>query len=145
MRKTLATALYDDRLILCVHGKLPPTDREWEDVLWLVKDAADRHGHIRGIVVTQGGRPSSAQRARSVDPAKAPVSTPGTIAFVTESALVRGVLTAYEWITPKRYKGVWESRAYHPRDLRKAVQWLGLENQYKEIWEEIQRVTRELL
>src|SRR5262249_16125686 len=87
-----------DRLsvVVSLHSAENPADEEWEAYLAVIKEAIDRLGleNVRAIAVTDGGAPSSAQRNR-LNQLLGGRSVPGGV--VTDSALVRGIVTALSW------------------------------------------------
>jgi hypothetical protein len=104
-------------LLLALHGEAAPSDAEWEPYL----DAIPRvlaHPSGMGIVLTDGGTPSSAQRERMRRKDGGAVRCN---AIITDNAIVRGVVTAVSWFNPKIC-------AFAPDDFSRACQLIGLDD-----------------
>jgi hypothetical protein len=81
-----------DRLAIAVHSEQPPSDEEWAQWIALCRD---RPGALRVLVETHGGGPNAKQRKALND---ALGSRDMRAAILTESLLVRGVVTALAWL-----------------------------------------------
>jgi len=108
------------RLIVCVHSDKPPSALEWNDYLSVTSAASASvggdFGRIRTIVFTDGGGPNTVQRA-AVNKLIGEKPSPGAI--ITQSAVVRGIVTALSWFNPA-------IQAFHPRDVGQGLKHLGL-------------------
>lgn len=104
-----------DGVLLVVHGHEPPTDEEWEAYLGQVKLVVAT-GRPRAIAVTEGGAPSLSQRTQLNRILR---GTRAVGAVVSESSLVRGIVTALSWFN----RGV---RSFSPDALDDACAHLGL-------------------
>lgn len=82
-----------DRLYLAVHDSIPPTDREWSRWLTLCRERAS--SEMRCLVETRGGAPNPRQRKQLTD--LLDNKNQLRVGIMTESLLVRGVLTALSW------------------------------------------------
>jgi len=81
-----------DRLVLGVHDASPPTDAEWERWIALCRD---QPGPLRVLVDTYGGGPNPKQRKALSDALSARDLRSG---ILTDSLLVRGLVTALAWL-----------------------------------------------
>lgn len=80
-----------DRLYLAVLHGAQPTDEEWER--WIALGVQRNGLDQRVLIEARGGGPSAKQRRAIVAANKANVR----IAVMTESTLVRGIVTAVAW------------------------------------------------
>jgi len=84
-------------LVLLLQAAVDPTLSEWDAFLDVTTRAmADHGGTCRVIVFTEGGKPDSEMRQRSLergwrDNPKSPV------VVVTDQPLARGVITVFSW------------------------------------------------
>ncbi len=85
-----------DRLFLVVHGPEAPADAEWAGFL----EAVEAQGIERTVqlVLTEGGRPTWAQRRRM---ARLLAGRTVPIAVLSSSATHRGVATVLSWFNRK--------------------------------------------
>lgn len=89
----------DTHIVCALHSKRSPSDAEWDEYLGHVRDAREltRGGisAVNAVVVTDGGAPDAAQRKRLADVVRGwePLA-----AVISESLLVRGVVTALAWL-----------------------------------------------
>jgi hypothetical protein len=94
-------SIADLELFLFLHGGQPPLDHEWQASIDAYQACEEEHGDIsrvRILVVTDGGAPSSRQRGKLNDFLKGRILP---ISVISDSALVRGVVTAFSWFNPK--------------------------------------------
>jgi hypothetical protein len=83
-------------LIVSVHSAEAPTDEDWSAYLQLCRRKMARE-RLGALAVTAGGGPNSKQRAALQELLRGgPV--PGAV--VTDSAVVRGIVTALGWFNP---------------------------------------------
>ena len=83
---------YVDGIYVMVHTVTAPGDEEWNQHC---KDLEAVHTSLRGVLIfTAGGGPTSKQRERLRS--AVPSSLPPT-AIMTDSALVRGIVTSINW------------------------------------------------
>jgi hypothetical protein len=103
-------------VVIIVHGTEPPTTEEWE--AWLdfyMETAAARRLPI--YMVTEGGGPDVNQR----DSMNRRFSTlKPRAAVVTNSRLVRGIITALQWV------GQLELKGFVPEKRHDALVYLGV-------------------
>lgn len=90
-----------DGIMLIVHSSAPPDDRQW---LGHIELARAHLTSLRGLVViTLGGTPNATQRkAGAAFWDEVPVHVP--LIVVSSSSLVRGVVTALNWIMTRRFE-----------------------------------------
>ncbi len=112
-RKTVAVRTCGDFLVV-VHGRLPPSTREWNDVIATYR-AHPNVGVVRVLVYSDGGSPNAAQRA---DLTSAITNRSLLTSVVTSSVLARAAGTAIAWLLP----GL---RIFSPSDLDKALEHIG--------------------
>ena len=111
------------RTLVAVHNALAPSDEEWNRYLELCRgsmpDALAAPFNMSGLVFTDGGGPTTPQRAALLD-----VMRDARIrsSVITTSALVRGIVTALSWFSPSSI------RAFAPRDWRNAQKHLALDD-----------------
>ena len=90
-------ARYEERVVICaLHGRADPSDEEWAIYLGRCEAAIaedPKLEHTVGLAVTDGGAPSSAQRAGLL---KFGLHRPRT-AVVSNNLVVRGAATALSW------------------------------------------------
>lgn len=107
--------------IIVVHNENPPTDEEWRSYLKFLERAIVAL-EVSGILVyTAGGAPTAPQRvdyAKLIDRHRCAFSC----AVVSDSALVRGVVTAFAWWTSQKH-----IRSFMPTELRHAMGFAGVE------------------
>lgn len=83
---------YVDGVYVMVHTVTAPSDEEWNQHC---KELETVHASLRGVLVfTAGGGPTTKQRERLR--ISVPSSIPPT-AIMTDSALVRGIITSINW------------------------------------------------
>jgi len=120
MATMVTSAYYGARtIVVALHGRAFPTDAEWDEYLVVVRDAFARHGEsglVRGLAITDGGAPTSRQRALLVEVLRGERAV-GSV--VTSSRLALGVGRALSWIHP-------EIKTFAPRDYPRALKHLGL-------------------
>jgi hypothetical protein len=113
--RTLAFTAEEDLLVLC-HTSAPPADEEWET--WLVREARREHKGI--LITTDGGAPNSRQRARVAEATGGKGKPRPGVALLTDSAVVRSVMTAFAWILGQEHP----MRAFPRAAIDEAVVWL---------------------
>lgn len=105
---------YVQGVFVCVNGTAPPSDEEWEAHC---QDVERERNTIRGcLIYTAGGGPSSGQRQTLRDAFHETAMPPMSI--LTNSAAVRGIMTAISWFAGDRLK------AFDPSDLNGALRHL---------------------
>jgi hypothetical protein len=110
---TMAYRFVDDVLVM-VHTVTAPSDEEWNDH---VQRLARTRTSLRGVMVfTAGGGPTSKQRERLRS--AVPSSIPPT-AIMTDSPLVRGIITSINWFVNNPLS------AFHPDDLQGALRHIA--------------------
>jgi hypothetical protein len=117
----------EGRVNVVVHGRRSPTDLEWASYLNETRDDGGRPDFCI-VVLSRGGSPDGKQRtllANSV--AKGARKPP--VALLTDSAIVRGVITAMNIFNP-------QMKAFATPDLDGAALYLGLTRAERERLEE---------
>ena len=92
-----------------------PLDDEWDTYLAALEDAG-KSGRFRSIVVTDGGYPSRAQRARMMSKTR---ERPTRVAVISSAASVRFVVSAIALINPN-------IKAYSAKEYPAAFEHLQL-------------------
>ena len=115
---------YVDGVFLEAHDHSPPSDEEWDALLEKLPrfaEEARRTGSLpRGaLIVSDGGAPNPRQRKELARVTWATGLAGLPKAVVTSSALVRGVVTALNWLGS-------ETRAFAPHELPHALEHLGV-------------------
>jgi hypothetical protein len=123
--------MMEDRTAVTVLGRNPPTDEEWEVVCAFCRGA---NPPVRVLVLSAGGAPTPAQRHAILD-ASGGKGLPQAI--LTESHIVRGIVTAISWFV----KGV---RAFAPSDLQAALDHLRITKPMGEMQAVLDELKREL-
>jgi hypothetical protein len=103
-----------------VHAKGPPTDEEWDEYLKAHAPYFERGMSMRFLVLTRGGAPTAVQRMKMNDMVAGwQKINPDCVrtAIVSDSQLVRGVVTAISWFRPI-------ARAFSPDHLKQALAFL---------------------
>jgi hypothetical protein len=121
MATMVSSAFYGARaIVLALHGRAFPTDAEWDDYLAVVRTVMAKYGGavgmMRGLAITDGGAPTSRQRALLVDLIQ---GERAIASVVTTSRLALGVGKALSWIHPA-------IKTFAPRDYPRALKHLGL-------------------
>lgn len=114
--RSMAFTVVGDLLVLC-HSKAPPSDEEWEE--WIERGRRGAHSGV--LVSSAGGAPNSAQRARLSQMVNV-MDAPPPFVLLTESAMVRSVLTAFSWLLTSKQK----LKALPPSAVGEAIAWLGV-------------------
>lgn len=112
----MAFTLVGDLLLLC-HSSASPSDQEWGR--WVERSRGSEH---RGMLaVTEGGSPNSAQRAKVAELVLQQAKPP-PFALVTDSGVMRSVLTAFFWLLGSKQP----MKAFAPSELDEALRWMGV-------------------
>jgi hypothetical protein len=90
MKKNMVTRRVDSLLILR-ENRETPTDEEWDYCLELLSTFAPNFSEVKVLVMTAGGGPSTAQRARLSRVAQ---GHPLRVAVVSESTKVRFIVSS---------------------------------------------------
>lgn len=80
-----------------VHGTQAPTEEEWNAFRRAARKAT-LHGCTKVLVVSAGWGPDSRQRAQAREIVG---DIAVTVAVVTDSPVVRGIVTAFSWFHPR--------------------------------------------
>jgi hypothetical protein len=115
-------AVADLTLSLVLHTDKAPSDAEWNQVLDFYRTYAQEHAGdfsaLRVLVIIDGGGPNAKQRADLMSAKnKASVKT----AILSDSKIIRGIATAFNWINGDR-----SMRLFAPTDLSTALHFLDL-------------------
>lgn len=130
--KTMAFTLVGD-LLLAYHGSAAPTDAEWNQ--WIEHNA--RAVHRGTLALTEGGSPNSAQRGRIADVVRGQTQP---FALMTDSAVIRSVLTAFSWLLGSGQA----MKAFASADLEGALKWLKVEVQPERVHLAVARLRQAL-
>lgn len=114
--RTLGLARVGSVLVIA-HNARPPAQDEWVRYCELV--STHLPDLTAQIVLAEGPGPNAAQRQQALDGAPKGYIIPPTAVF-TGSALVRGIVTLFNWFTPRAM------RAFPPGDLTAAAQHLKM-------------------
>ncbi|RKH33579.1 STAS/SEC14 domain-containing protein [Corallococcus praedator] len=109
--RTMGTAVVGTVLVVA-HNSLPPAQDEWEHYCALID--AFQHTGTAQLVLAEGPGPSASQRQQALNKVPKGFAIPPTAVF-TRSALVRGVVTLFNWFTPRAM------RAFPPGDVAAAA------------------------
>ena len=104
-------------IYLVIHAPTPPSQDEWSAYLQDMETVADQ---IRGIVVTSVGGssgPNARQRQEAAELWEKHGGPP-PIAVVTESAVQRGIVTAFNWFFSK------PMRVFSPKQASAAFEYV---------------------
>jgi hypothetical protein len=101
-----------DGLFLVALGPTPPSDEAWAVYLALI--ARQGTAQTRHLIVTEGGWPTAAQRGELLARLEGHAVP---IAFVTDSAFMRGAAKALSWFRAR-------VRAFPRSRLREAIEYL---------------------
>ena len=105
-----------EKVFYFIHNEHTPDEREWEEAMVCAIELAERKAINCFLVFTDGGAPNAMQRTRITDSkAVAPLPT----AVVTESALVRGVLKALNWMGKV-------GKPFSPANVQSALDYLKI-------------------
>jgi hypothetical protein len=117
---SLRTLQYDrlHRCVVFVCGDAPIDDKEWDAYLGFVASRMKPGLQHRSLVLAKGSL-TSLQRKKLAE-VVAPVQATLKSAVVTESALVRGIVTALAWFSRDVF------RIFAPSDLDRALEFLDL-------------------
>jgi hypothetical protein len=120
MPRPLRTLQYDrlNRCIVFVCGEAPIDDAEWDEYVAFLRSRFKPGLTHRSLVVAKGSL-TSLQRKKLAE-AVAPVKATLKSAVITESALVRGIVTALEWFSRDVF------RIFAPADMDRALEFLDI-------------------
>lgn len=123
-----------DRVGIAVHDSVPPTDEEWARWIALSRDSGSMEG--RALIESQHGvGPNAKQRLQM---AEAIVGRDIRASILTESLVVRGIVTAIAWL------GI-PQRAFPLGHYDEALSFLGLtERERERALAELSRLRAEL-
>jgi len=122
-----------DRLYLAVLRGAPPTDAEWER--WITMGVERSGRDQRVIVESHNSGPNAAQRKAITDAMR---NVDVRVAVMTNSAVVRGIVTALAWL------GTQQS-AFPLNAERQAAGYLGLTpEELQQALEQLPRLRREV-
>jgi len=98
---------------------LAPAEDEWDAYIAFLTQNFDQASRVKFIVYTRSPPPSAVQRRKAMDAVK-PLAKRLRVAILTDSNLVRGVVTALSWVGG-------QYNAFAPDQLLDAVASLGIE------------------
>jgi hypothetical protein len=102
-------------LFLALFGKEAPTAAEWRGYMDFL--LAHRYTLRAAVIFTEGGGPTVSQRAEMHE--KLPEFSANKAAIITDSSVVRGIVTAFRWL------GAVNWVAFSPDRLQAALQYVG--------------------
>jgi hypothetical protein len=122
----MPSLLYDacDTTIVFVCGDASLDDGEWGEYLEFLKEEFGSGRRNRSLVWAPTAQPNSIQRGR-LNVVLEELKVRGIAvksAVITNSALVRGVITALQWFNRDVF------RTFAPADVQSALKFLGLES-----------------
>jgi len=122
MNSALWRSNHNQEYVLALHGKLNPADADWDQYCGLVAKTVSPQT-LKGLTITLGAGPNAKQRSTITTIHKEFGVAPDSIgAVVTDSALVRGVITALTWAGIVR-----KIRAFPLRDLNAGFTYVGVD------------------
>jgi hypothetical protein len=114
------------RICVCYYNALEPTDQEHRESIQFFRKLD--FSYVRVLAISEGGAPTTLQR-KDFNDIVAGRSIP--LALLTDSVLVRGVVTAYSWFNRS-------IRAFSSDDIQDALAYLEVEEpQYEKFEAEI--------
>lgn len=114
--RTISYVLFHDIHIL-IHDLQDPEQSEWDMALAAVEPYV-KSNVLKGVLVRSfGGGPTPHQRRQVIELYEGKQMP---VANVSDSAVTRAITTAMSWF----YRGT--MRSYSPRDLSRAIQYLGV-------------------
>src|SRR5262245_41085403 len=126
---------YIEGVLVAVHTADPPSDEDWREYVEYSRSTLPVSCN-RTLAVTRGGGPDAKQRKMAQEVlANRPKMR---VSIVTDSTLVRGIVTALSWFNP-------DAKAFSQKDLRDALKYLDIEGAAAaKISLEVARMQREL-
>jgi hypothetical protein len=107
-------------VLTIAHDSSPPDESVWDAYIATLKAYDDKHksfDNLRTIALTDGGAPNVKQRGQINDLLK---GRPLAGAVISDSALVRAIVTALSWFNPS-------NKSFSPAAVHGAVRHLGLD------------------
>lgn len=114
--RTLGVAVVGTVLVVA-HNSQPPAQDEWVRYCELI--STFQHTGTAQLVLAEGPGPNAVQRQQALSQVPKGYVIPPTAVF-TRSALVRGIVTLFNWFTPRAM------RAFPPEDLPAAAAHLKM-------------------
>ncbi|MFP2906459.1 STAS/SEC14 domain-containing protein [Pyxidicoccus sp. 3LFB2] len=114
--RTLSLATVGTVLVV-THNSQPPAQDEW--VRYCECISTFHHTGTAQLILAEGPGPNAAQRQQALNQVPKGYVIPPTVVF-TRSAMVRGVVTLFNWFTPRAM------RALPPDDLTTAAEHLKM-------------------
>lgn len=116
-------------LLVWLHTKQPPSDEEWEH--GMAQTEAIGLQKVAYLVVTDGGGPNAAHRARFQQVVGKDLFP---VAVLSDDRLARGIVTAISWFNSA-------IKAFRPRDLTGALAHVGVDQAHAQrILEKLQEM-----
>jgi hypothetical protein len=115
------------KLWVACSGRRPITDATWREYLRHAAESVKNHGPYHGVLFwAPKSGPSAAQRRMLTDEyAKAVrLDAQRRIVLISDSAIVRGTITAIDWFTRKNFL------AFAPKNVHQAIAWLAEDIQF---------------
>ncbi|APR79638.1 Hypothetical protein A7982_04985 [Minicystis rosea] len=121
------------RYLICAYNEYPPTDEEAKASLEIFKTL--NFETVKVLTFTKGGAPTASQRKELND---ALAGRQLTTAVVSDSPLLRGIITAFSWFNPK-------IKAFNSSELEQAFLYLEIPpSRWERIAEESAKVQAEV-
>jgi hypothetical protein len=117
VRDAIAFVVIDEILVL-YYTERDPSDPEWD--AWIAQ--INRREHRAMLILTEGGAPNARQRAKMVRETDYGAALRPPMALLTDSMLLRGMMTAFAWL----YGKAQPLRAFPRRRVDEAVAFLGV-------------------
>lgn len=117
-------ALGNKGLMILVSGGENPTHAQWDAVLETVEQTVKTCGSCAILVHAGAGGPTVEQRVAAVKRLR-PLMRRTRTAVLTDSAIARGVLTAFRWVQPELGG---RTSALRPGDLAEALAFLQVDD-----------------
>lgn len=133
----------DCDLIVALHNDIACSDAEWDSYLALLipykvkRRATDR---LRGFTLTDGGGPNAKQRNRLVQTVDTTLESKlFRGAVISESATIRGIVTALQWLRPSGLK------CFSPQQLGLAAAYDGVhENEMPQLIKQCEGLAKQV-
>ncbi len=120
-------------IMITIHTDRPPSDSEWREYIDSLRGRDLRA--LRSIVCTDGGAPTSKQR-KDLNDFLGGVEVNGIV--VSDSFVVRGVVTALSWYNPR-------IKAFTPEKIEEGLDYLHiLPEEQEAIWEAMEEMRANL-
>jgi hypothetical protein len=128
-------------VMLWMHTGTNPSDAEWASALARVIELKQKVGgdldKVRGIVVSDGGAPTTVQRGEMFTKLLEGKAKVAAVTQALSNPLIRGVATAISWLNPN-------ARVYPPDRFNSALEHLDLDTHRDFLLEEFQKLQKQM-